>query len=1814
MANVIKNAINKFTKGLVMDFSPENTQNELLTHALNATLVTFNGNELSLQNDMGNARIETAYLPEGYMPVGTCEYGGIIYIVSYNPLENKSQIGCFPSPERNISSDELGKSDTDAINNNDFQLDDGEIKNTSKYVLLRDSNLNPGDKFLVSASESIYNEKLSDLFVKEGEDFNPVHNPIIKLNIVSIEDSGKINYLNSDVRQYEVGNNKYHILGKLNDNVTSLQKKDIDAYRSTLSSGYNVFKSKTSGKLAILAELVTIDSYSVTHSLKPKKDEQGNILDGVFDVVIHTEVEPIINSETYNILPKLRYYYLKESQGQLQVSSDTSGGIIYLFNKNNNFWKVNSSFLSTTLNKIYVPTVPGSLDLSKKLEDSGKFNFPRPGSYHCKMENYNGENTENMIYTKFYESKFHRIKKIQITPAKDNNSYDYSLYNDYYKGQLQAEFYEYNNDDNYTLIENKHVLNDSYDYYILSEIEVYENAKRDSDKYKNKGITLYKVTTEAAVAGEKEINDGAIEKWIFQDIITYRLATNDDKENPSGLKFYTKDGDSYIEYKKTEFESGVTYYVQETESTLVSVGTEVDMDEYTDVLYYYPTTKYYAEASDDDLTIYWDFSTYPKTENAPYGCPITLYAREVTPEYIEATEDQKNNYKEYNLQLYYKSLFSPVDLSKYNDDTTGKTEEYTQLFITFPVDTYVPNSIFQANAEYNDIDVLSDDKYGDKVAAITRHVASDFILDNPDENSVAEYEDVKLATIKIPNEIHSNGLDLPFKYDYTIIPCMNFGKLEHLAVSNTVDFSKLHAFNQSNFNVWKYHIDGSDLRLTFGAEIYDTYENNKVDALVLEFYDLWGFAGSLEITGKKSYSGRFTKLIPMNQLNALSKKKISGNKYVTSFSRNIGILDKPKDGEQGTQFIFNDKEIYYSGADEGWKYTNGQTFESENNDCGAIYSNIVYGVKTYLRVTENNEYKFIPKKHFVLYTLPIYNDYYYSCNDFSNLENPKLDLVLTFKMVDSSALSNYKAEGFSDGYINEHKELVGSYLGGTYDKTTLDVHKYIKYKGTSNLFLEIGLKEEYKNVNINYYTDINNYFSCDLQLIGSNNVLDIKYDETQFTNLNDALGYTNVTSLSQDLNKIGFDSTYSVNKKLNNKDFKDTNFLHYHGKKPVQINYEFVVGYRSYVKDIHESYVPATTVCALCHKISNSSENDGYNYTDFGIYKSNDLYLSAQMFYNEGTASNTIFGICKQTKTEGDASEQLSSTIKIDSISDKITSAGTLNKGNPLKEMSQYIGKLAFCSPHAHCINLENGVSIQSQAKYNSNYASWHNPVDAWNINNDYVMTAGIGNRSDTDSEGINWDMVIKYAKNYDRPSGISIVDSKTSEDTLGTLPGKVMYYYPKYNMVLNTKNTLIHNGLFISTLERKLVSDNHSGGIEVEYGTTAHGFIDVNTVKSRRIYTGISGKHFEQFNKCMINTFKSVYAYNPEYDSLPVKIGIVNVQNNPIQFCSNVISANAKLQLPEDKTFNDYIFLGSMLFSKYLTHLLQYSENNQKQPLQLFTKDSYGKLIPTKQLQFLPNLRYCGEEGSNYLVTSLTYNTQTPQFISDELEYKATDKTVVKHEDGTVTYINGIPNKKALYAFDKDKELLIQLDVSNYKINQIDGTLSLIGSYTTTTNSSNWQSGYNNNNNNFNDVIQTPSLSIDGTGGSSSTNNTTQKNEGQIRSTELTTNYSSINSNDVYIVDSSYKNSCLVGTTLTLNDLEYEPDGEHKLFVKDSTYIYKSSNTPIVFYRTMSIDEGKDSSKWATNQTWNYNNYGSYNWLSFYTGPCFIYKYWGNE
>lgn len=268
-------ATNTLNKGLVMDFNPTLTKEGFLTNALNATLLTFNGSEMALQQDMGNGRVETAFLPKGYIPVGSCEFGDVIYIVSYNPLEDKSQIGCFPSPERYISSDEVTPLQQ-ALSAEDFQeisdIDNnptGVLKAVSvKKILYGNRNLNPGDKYIIYEEDGDVNDSaleknkglLSDYANTMRE--HGMWPKLVKVNVVSIEDSGRIVNLNASVKWYD---NDYYIAQLKKTDATG--RPDIDSYRNLVSSAYSVFQSKVSGKLALLIELESPQGFSCTYDV-----------------------------------------------------------------------------------------------------------------------------------------------------------------------------------------------------------------------------------------------------------------------------------------------------------------------------------------------------------------------------------------------------------------------------------------------------------------------------------------------------------------------------------------------------------------------------------------------------------------------------------------------------------------------------------------------------------------------------------------------------------------------------------------------------------------------------------------------------------------------------------------------------------------------------------------------------------------------------------------------------------------------------------------------------------------------------------------------------------------------------------------------------------------------------------------------------------------------------------------------------------------------------------------------------------------------------------------------------------------------------------------------------------------------------------------------------------------------------------------------------------------------------------------------------------------------------------------------------------
>lgn len=313
---------NTFGEGLIMDFAPDNTPNTSLSNALNATLLTYNGNEMSLQNDMGNGRVESAYLPEGYIPVGVCEFGDIIYIASYNPLINKSQIGCFPSPERNISNKEVSDLNT-KFNSKELVKENGTIVNSNiKKIIFGNKNIGPGDKFIISWGEAGLNNRdcISNFgnttqSFAEGESYWP---KLVKVHIVSIQDDGKLIYLDNDVQWYPTRDDysdedKGKDPSKKMDNSFPISTEkfldeegviedlyNLDEYRHALNCQYSVFQQKVSGKLGILLELESINNFNCGHKVfrRNHKTEDGKE-EEVFDIYLSASWD----TDNYNINP-----------------------------------------------------------------------------------------------------------------------------------------------------------------------------------------------------------------------------------------------------------------------------------------------------------------------------------------------------------------------------------------------------------------------------------------------------------------------------------------------------------------------------------------------------------------------------------------------------------------------------------------------------------------------------------------------------------------------------------------------------------------------------------------------------------------------------------------------------------------------------------------------------------------------------------------------------------------------------------------------------------------------------------------------------------------------------------------------------------------------------------------------------------------------------------------------------------------------------------------------------------------------------------------------------------------------------------------------------------------------------------------------------------------------------------------------------------------------------------------------------------------------------------------------------------------------
>lgn len=378
---------NTFGEGLIMDFAPDNTPNTSLSNALNATLLTYNGNEMSLQNDMGNGRVESAYLPEGYIPVGVCEFGDIIYIASYNPLINKSQIGCFPSPERNISNKEI--SDLNTTFSSDELAKDGTIVNSNiKKIIFGNKNIGPGDKFIISWGQAGLNNKnfISNFGNKtcsfaEGESYWP---KLVKLHIVSIQDDGKLIYLDNDVQWYPTdikdsnsnSDNAFPISTEefLDKDGTMKDLHNLDEYRHALNCQYSVFQQKVSGKLGILLELESINNFNCGHKIfRRNSPTEGEVFDIYFSASWDTD--------NYNINPSGIIITKSTLKNMSLVSSEGSGENITKY----------KDYLTVSKDKDKEPDRDRMIEFTRlyKLEEPGNtYEEFKNNSYYTKVKNY----------------------------------------------------------------------------------------------------------------------------------------------------------------------------------------------------------------------------------------------------------------------------------------------------------------------------------------------------------------------------------------------------------------------------------------------------------------------------------------------------------------------------------------------------------------------------------------------------------------------------------------------------------------------------------------------------------------------------------------------------------------------------------------------------------------------------------------------------------------------------------------------------------------------------------------------------------------------------------------------------------------------------------------------------------------------------------------------------------------------------------------------------------------------------------------------------------------------------------------------------------------------------------------------------------------------------------------------------------------------------------------------------------------------------------------------------------------------------------
>lgn len=306
-------AQNSFNGGLLMDMNDTVVPNTVLTDCLNGTLITFDGNEFILQNDSGNGRVESCALKKDFIPLGIKQYGGIIYIASMNPLTGECELGSFPSPERNISSEELSMDDIDTAILNSTLYPEGESEGLqitylkADFSLLQRMVLRPGDKFLIYITPN-GNSSSIDNFIETYKNYNTtfsngkLQRRVFSLHLATVNENGSITYIEDQTNVFtnEVRKFFYTEREAFGNNIQLKTVQD--------PSLYNTYSSRFNGYLIIVLEIEPVDFFNIEIGEVTESENSEDSYDVKF--TINSE------SNSYNNVYGARIEYTKDNNKQ----------------------------------------------------------------------------------------------------------------------------------------------------------------------------------------------------------------------------------------------------------------------------------------------------------------------------------------------------------------------------------------------------------------------------------------------------------------------------------------------------------------------------------------------------------------------------------------------------------------------------------------------------------------------------------------------------------------------------------------------------------------------------------------------------------------------------------------------------------------------------------------------------------------------------------------------------------------------------------------------------------------------------------------------------------------------------------------------------------------------------------------------------------------------------------------------------------------------------------------------------------------------------------------------------------------------------------------------------------------------------------------------------------------------------------------------------------------------------------------------------------------------------------------------------------